>query len=121
MEGYSLNFANYHTDTDNQRFMNWYQLLLFEDFMSCLEECGRLPVPTIQGYRQEIVKVNELMSFIENKNLKDEFEKFMPELAGVVKQQRSKELEQDVEKLDKTNVMRDAKAESYEMTIKKKE
>ena len=45
--------------------------------MSCLEECGRLPVPTIQGYRQEIAKVNELMAFIEKNKLEGKLEQFV--------------------------------------------
>ena len=50
-----------------------------------MEECGRLPVPTIQGYRQEISKVNELTNEIkeltnENKELTNENKKKEQEL-----------------------------------------
>ena len=60
-------FTAFHIDENNQRSDELYCVALKEDFFTRLNKAGRLPIPTIEGYFQEIEDNNVLKEQVKEK------------------------------------------------------
>ena len=57
--GMMLHFVTETIDAENNLFHNWHCMPLKKDFIELLQTHGRLPVPTVKAYFEEIAKNEE--------------------------------------------------------------